>query len=277
MRLFKQCEDPLVMAVRKTYQANLIRMPRADVSPLCLIASNRQRSDYLGALQPLLDDGAPLGLTPRRVATSNALLEKSQSVNIDVGLKLLSGFLPAWGVPSAEIGTTFQSASKVTFRFSNVFRSFVDSTELSSAIEGRHVRISSPLMANFTGPHALGFYVIDATITSREFTMRVEHAQKSDFKLDVPAIQEIVEKAHSNLTVASKDASEVTFKGDLDMPFAFSCLQFILDNRGRISAINLHESIPSFGFNFGSALSSSTRVLLSDEPGLLEFESDPPS
>ncbi|MBV8641613.1 MAG: hypothetical protein JO070_09500, partial [Verrucomicrobia bacterium] len=100
-------------------------------------------------------------------------------------------------------------------------------------------------------------------------------AQTDAFNLSVPAIQEIVGKAHAEIRVDSKDAREITFEGPLDMPFAFSCLQFILRDQGKIGAIKLHENVPSFGFE--GTPSSLKRVLLTDEPGLLNFDSALPA
>jgi hypothetical protein len=271
MGLFKKCEDPLIVEVRKTYNANPIRMPRADIAPLCVIASKRQRADFLGRMQPLLVGSDVLDVTPRRAAVSSSLLEKSRSVNLDVGLNLLGGFLAAWGVPSAEIGLQFKGATKVSFRFSSVARWFVDATDLSAAVQNRRIKLSNPLVSNFLGDDPLGFYVIDATITSRDFAMRVEKTQTDAFNLAIPAIQEIVGKANAGIQVESRDALEIAFKGSLDMPFAFSCLEFVLGDQGKIGSIKLHENLPSFGFE--GKPSGSKQVLLTEEPGLLTFDS----
>ncbi|MFZ0930929.1 MAG: hypothetical protein WAN11_20150 [Syntrophobacteraceae bacterium] len=268
---FKKCDDPLVTAVRNKYQANPIRMPRCDIAPLCLIASNRRYSDFLGPLQPLLLGKDPVSVTLHHDPAPSGLIKESRAVSLDLGLDLLGGFLAAWGVHSADIGAKFKGASKVTFRFDKVSRVFVNPTDLSAAMEGRRISTSNPLISNLLGKKAWGFYIIDATITSSVFTIRVEEAQKGDFSLSVPAVQEIVGKAHAKIGIESEDSREITFKGECGMPFAFSCQQFKFNALGEIESIMLHENIPSLGFEPEKDASSSKRVLLTDQPGLLNL------
>jgi len=277
MGLFKACDDPLILAIRQTYDAIPLRMPRSDVAPLCVVASDRHRSDFLGPLQHLLTGDKALTAKLASARAPSSLRKKSRSVGIDVGLNLLGGFLAAWGVSSAEIETKFDGATRVSFRFSDVFRWFIAPTVLSEAVRGRRLRVENKLVANFLGENALGFYVIDATITSRDFILRVEETKSGGFKLAVPAIQDIVGQARAGLTVETADELELTFKGPVDMPFAFSCLQFVVDDQGDIAAITLHDNtLPTFGFDFAGEPSSSKRVLLTDDPGLLEFDNAVP-
>ncbi len=272
MPLRKKCEDPLVVAVRELYDMQPLVVPRGDVQPLCLIASDGETSKFLGPIQPLVKGNDPIAVRPSRVGGANALLEQSRAVGFDVGLKLLDGFLAAWGIPSASISANFHGATKVSFRFTDVSRVSVSPTDLSRAIQNRTIDVASPLTSVFFGPKALGFFVIDAIVTSRDFTMRLEDTATAGGGVSLPAIQALVGKVTTNVTVEQHDLREVTFKGDNELPFAFSCVRFSVSARGTVTAITPGSTIPPFRFSPGAAPSSTTRVLLTDEPGLFEFD-----
>ncbi|HYW47572.1 MAG TPA: hypothetical protein VE959_32180 [Bryobacteraceae bacterium] len=88
-------------------------------------------------------------------------------------------------------------------------------------------------------------YILDSAITSRDFSISVEKSNKAGFKVDVPAISQIVTKANANISVSSASSLSVTFKGDRQLGFAFSCVRASFDDTGKFTSLEPGGVIPN--------------------------------
>ncbi len=118
--------------------------------------------------------------------------------------------------------------------------------------------------------------VIDSVITSRDFSIQVGEARNTDFKLDVPAIQEMVGNAKAGVQVETTTGLDVTFKGDVPLTFAFTCLRCPLDSAGRLSlaphSAKLSFSMEKMTRDVDPAAAVYPPQRLYADPGLIEWQ-----
>jgi hypothetical protein len=275
MAWLKLCPgDPLVETLTDVFEANLVRVPEERIRPLGVVAHRNGKSSFRGALAPLLSGSADAlaGLALQQSRMADLSGKRSRKVSLDLGLEVLDGFLRGFGLSGgAALREQFEGADQVSFSFREVNRVYLDAGELGRLLKGRRLDPANPAVAIFMDrDDPYDFLLIDSAITSREFSIQVERAKTSDFKLDVPAIQDLIAKAKANVSVESSSSFGLSFAGPQALSFAFTCLQFLLDDQGRILSLPPYTGAP-LSFT-RSADTASNRVLLSTGPGLLEWE-----
>jgi hypothetical protein len=252
MPLFKLCnDDQLVNTLHSVFNANIVRVPEARINPLCMVAVTPQGPRFWGYLPDLvegkkdlqnaIDRQKAIGESPM----ANVSGKKSRSVNLDLGLQILEGFLGGFGLPSAGIAAKFNGAKTVSFSFQGVARSFISPGTLGKLL-GDHALDKGNTANDLFFQQAASLLVTDSVITSRDFSIQVGETKSSDFKLDVPAIQNIVGKANAAVKVETTTGLDITFKGDTPLTFAFTCLRCNADSAGRLSLVPHFEKV-SFG------------------------------
>jgi len=204
---------------------------------------------------------------------------QSRSVKLDLGLKILDGFLLGFGVFSAAISTQFKKAEKVSFSFKNVQRTYVDGNWLGRSLSGQIIDKGNPSAAIFFGRNPHRLLVIDSIITSNEFSISSEDSNQQGVSLDIPTIEAIVSRANAAVQVRTTSGFDVTFEGNKALTFAFTCLQMFIDPSGRISSLtpemeqvllSARGAVPRS--NEYDILYSPDRVRLSKAPAMLIWD-----
>ena len=150
---------------------------------------------------------------------------KTRAVSLDLGLEILGNFLQGFGVPSAGLSAAFQGAKKVSFSFNQVIRYFVDVNDLGERVARFGVDRANPAGSIFFQEgNAYRCCILDSAITSRDFTISVEETSKDDFHIDVPTLEQIVTKAKAGMSITESSKLTISFQGDKQLGFAFSCL-----------------------------------------------------
>ena len=239
--------DTVIDTLRSVFHANIVAVPESRIEPLVIVAVSGDTTSFRGAIIPLLTK--PTSFTKPQVLQSTMPVisgTKTQEVNLSVGLEILGNFLKGFGVPSIDLSASFSGATKVSFSFNGVIRFFVDINELGEHVKGSTLDRQNPAGSIFF-QHDPPFqcYILDSAITSRDFSISVEKSSKADFKVDVPAISQIVTKANANLSVSSASTLSVTFKGDKQLGFAFSCVRASFDGTGKFTSLEPGGVIPN--------------------------------
>jgi hypothetical protein len=294
MALLTLCPgDPVVESLRRLFGANLVRVPEERIRPLVVLARRGSQMSVRGELAPLISDAPPLAYVPGEIQSSampDVAGQRSRKVDVKLGLQILDGFLKGFGIPSAGIASEFSSARKVSFRFQEVARVFVDVNVLGQKLSGRSVDPANPAARIFIdSAERWEFLVLDSVITSKDFAISVEESAEGGVNLNVPAVQSLVGKASAGVNVSTSSGNDLIFRGPKALGFAFSCVRFELDDHGRIRAIAPGGTVGPLGFGPESAsaarghASAPEPVLLTSAPALLgldfssvEFESARP-
>lgn len=281
MAIFGLClGDPIIETLRGVFGQNILKVPEERYRPLTVMAARNSRISFRGSLPPLIM-GESLELPDALFADSrmtNIAGKRSRSVNLNVGLQILEGFLGGLGVPSAGVTNAFTGATQVSFRFDDVVRKWVDINSVGALLRGRRIDAENPAAAIFFGAEQFSFLVLDSVITSTDFTISVDRASAADFRLNVPAIQQLVANVSATIRVTTTTGLDLSFKGQQQLAFSFSCVRFVLSKDGTIDALVPAEQIRGLLSGFAAMPEehevrySPDRILLTSEPAMIEVD-----
>ncbi|MBX6363991.1 MAG: hypothetical protein IRZ00_09000 [Gemmatimonadetes bacterium] len=270
--------DPLVATLREVFGANIVRVPEERIRPVTVLATHGRTTAFRGALAPLLADGAPIDVPVQESRMANVSGRRSTSVQLDLGLQILGGFLKALQIPSAGIAAQFDGARKVSFQFQDVMRLFVDTGELGQRLRGRVVDRDNPA-ARILFDDDWKFLVVDSVITSSDFAIHVDEATRPGFALDLPAVQRIVAEANADVHVESASGRDLTFRGDKPLTYAFTCVRLFLSPDGRITAMPPAGDVPALAALLRPSAAAEreprdapARVLLVQAPAMIDVD-----
>ncbi len=272
--------DPLVETLTEVFGANIVRIPEERIQPISVLTSYDGKSAFRGALAPMLVGDPSITVPITTLQMSDVSGKRSRRVDFDLGLTILEGFLKGFGIPSAGIGLKLKGASEVSFTFKDVLRAFVDINLLGRVLTGRTVDKKSPAASIFFQDGKYTFLVIDSVITSSDFAISVDKTSDQGFKLDVPAIQNIVSEAKLGVSVSTTSGYDLVFKGSKHLGFAFSCVRLYLDSNGTITAMPPEPEVPALNIALDrlnmpghhKVHYSPDRIMLSEKSGMLSWD-----
>jgi hypothetical protein len=203
---------------------------------------------------------------------ANLSATKSKSIDTQLGLQIMNGFLQGFGTNGVSLDFAFNSVKKVSFSFQNVNRSFLDVGKLCSELNKRKFDLTNPINQSFL-KEIEECIIIDSVISSNNFSMKVEETTQTDFKFDIPEIQNIINSSDNKISANSSNSLEISFQGEIPLAFAFSSFIINCDEDGSIyyegEADKMHlTSIP----NDSEIFTPENIDLLESEFGLLEIE-----
>jgi hypothetical protein len=263
--------DPLISTIRDLFDAIPLRVPEERIQPMCVVASNRRKSFFLGRLEHILQTGVKSDVLTSQMPDLSG--EHTRKVKLHLGLQVLDGFLRGFGVPAMGIESAFDGATEVSFSFRDVRRKYVEITRLGKSLAKQKINLQNPVASIFNEGKKFDLLVIDSIITSSDFTIRVDKKKNENFRIDLPLVQSLIAQADTMVQVSSATGFDLTFQGSRHLTFAFSCVRFFLDLAGTIFLIEPGTYVPSLGM-FSTDLVSYTpdRILLSSRPGLLSWD-----
>ena len=265
--------DPILGFLAKTLKATPVLVPERRIQPVCVLAHHGARNAFLGPLIDILVGKPTLNVPMFDSPMAELSGKETRSVGIDVGLEVLGNFLGGFKVPSAGISACFTGARTVSFSFSNVSRHYVESTKLGGFVAGRSVEKKHPTAAIFFPRGQYKFLVIDSVITSSDFSIMVTNKSTAGFKLDIPAIQNIVTKASVGVQAEAASELGVTFRGKPEeaLTFAFTCVEFILDDSGLVTELLPPKAVTKAAPTRAARpkVDVPGRFIITKEPGLL--------
>jgi hypothetical protein len=229
--------DPIVDVLMDTFKANVIRVPEQRLKPLWIVGRRKGEQAARGALPALLD--APITVPAIADGAMAAVSgHKTKSVNAEVGLKIMEGFLAGFGLGGASpaLKAKFEGAMEVSFVFDGVERHYVDTGELGRSLAGRRFDLANPAGAIFSGEDRWDCFLIDSTITSTNFTIQVEKSSSQSFDLKLPEIQGLL-GASTGVTASQKSSLGVSFAGPQKLAFAFTAVRVKLGPEGQILSL----------------------------------------
>lgn len=271
--------DKIVDSLRNVFHANIVAIPESRIQPLVIVAASKDTTSFRGAILPLLTK--PTTFTSPQVSQStmpNISGTKTRAINLDLGLQILGNFLKGFGIPSIDLSPSFEGASKVSFSFNNVVRFFIDINELGEHVVGSVLNKENPSASIFfQQDKPFQFYILDSAITSSDFSVNVEQSKKPGFKINLPTISQIITNANANVSVTSASTESVTFKGDKQLGFAFSCVHASFDQSGKFTSLEPGGVIPNLeaaGYSDPDRLVAHTpdHVLLTRDPMMISAD-----
>src|SRR5580704_9688932 len=92
----RACKDPALTYLNGDGY-NVVRTPRVGIEPLDVLGRDKGYIDKLGSLSEIWDSTEPVPKASDPQPTANISGQKTQSLDLGIGLKLLAGVLTGMG------------------------------------------------------------------------------------------------------------------------------------------------------------------------------------
>jgi hypothetical protein len=267
--------DPLVALIYDLFSANMVRVPDSRIRPLSVIVHRGSRSSFRGSLLPLLTEGRALGVRPAVSELTDVAGRRSRRVTIDLGLHILRGFLKGFGLPSAELSSGLGGAAYLSFAFPSVRRVAYDVGALGWALAGRRIDRQNPAAAIVFGQSRYELLLIDSILTSSQLSVVFSSDRGQRLSADVSALSKIFDGLGAQVQASGDTDVELTLQSAHELTFAFTCVRLFFDLDGQITALPPDNRLRTLGDGAEASSRirySPDRVLLSDRPGLLNWD-----
>lgn len=215
--------DPIVQDLLK-YSANLLKMPMPCLMPLSVVAFRKGEIVKMGALADIstpCDEHAFWSL-PEGMLTSTRLsqLESKRTTPIPKvwGIKVLSGFLQGFGLPTENLEQAFQTTSEMAFSFGNIERLLVD-WDLAQCFLTQH-RMKDQIREKYgalAGAKLSQCLIVDSVIRSNVVRVHVTEVVAQN------TIEMLVPQAQAEVSLKVVDGNTLVFEHPRPLTFAFSC------------------------------------------------------
>lgn len=227
------CDDPL-LSMLKAFGYSVVRLPRADLAPLRLLARLARDLEDVGPLEALLRPGPhvpPPHVTTDRPSPALSGLHSS-SLDAGLGLSLLASLLASLGGSPQAARLAWRRARRVSFAFEAVREDRVALVDVDQYLADARINRRAPQLGRLL--EADDLYVTTSVIKSRTFTVTATDDTGAALELDVPAIGAL---AGAAVTVSAGRAEEcgVRFEGREALGFGFRALRLFFD-RGHYTA-----------------------------------------
>lgn len=263
--------DDLLITLKDTFKANPIQVPEARIQPFSVFSKTKRVIKYLGQVTALLTDNTPIGIPIDNSQMANLSSTRTKTVSMNLGLQIMDGFLKGLGANAASISFAFDKVRKLSFAFENVNRQYVDIGALCKILNQRKFDSENPVATSFINEDA-ECLIVDSTITSNNFNIKVEESSETGFSFDIPAIDKILSSGGNNINVKTEGAMQISFNGPTQLAFAFTAFLLKVEHDGSI----YYEGEPDRMYLTKAPHEEENRipppVLLNEQPGLSEIE-----
>ena len=227
------CSDPLVDFLKaQGYCA--VRVPRADLRPLQVLAMQDRALERLGELDEVLAAGdVPLPSLERAVPLPTLSGRRTGALSAGVGLSLLDGAFKAMGVQPPSLSASLAPGMTLTLAFDGVTEDRVDVALLDRYLAAADVRPGTPSVAALLDSDDV--YVIIAVLRCRRLLVTAHGADKHAASLSVPHVQGVVD-ASAALTVSREDDTTLAYEGRSPLAFGFKAVRLMYED-GRYAAL----------------------------------------
>lgn len=245
---------------------NVVRHPREGVRPLDLIGRQRDSVTYLGSIEKLIT--TPPGPLPR-MKTDHAAAgisgQSSSKLSLAVGLNVLCAVLSAFGA-GAGATAKYKDAKTIQFIFGDVLTDHVAPLDIGNFLKNGEVDDENPILNQYVMGNGR-LYVLTRTIKTNKFTVKAEGSGGAEVRLDVPAIQQILD-GHVRVSTESDSGGTVTYEGTKNLTFGFECFEVGVEE-GTLTMMSAKAGSIALSGATGAA---SAEPIILDPVGLLDLE-----
>jgi hypothetical protein len=239
--------DPLLEFIRKTFDAIPLRYPDSRVTPLGVIAVAKSEVRIMGQLANLTDAAEWKEPSSETVDVPDIAGNISSQFAWKSGLSLLAPFLShmfdvGQGELSARIGTGRDASNGVRVSLARAQRTFVAPLVCSRALQLSTFRVPAQFLTD-SGETEVRFHLIDSVLTAREIELSVGENTATNVVAGLQA--SLAGKASSNAVRKSKTG--VTITGNKRAPFAFTCLEMVLEKDGVLNGLKIPSKSDRLG------------------------------
>ena len=259
------CKDPFLTYL-KEFGYNVIRLPKADVKPLQVLARCGKDLNRLGEINNLLvaGDSIPLPKLKENTRAASISGQRTGDLSVGVGLSILGTVIGAMGGSKLGLDTKYQNAKTTMFEFQDVFEDTVEIIELDKFLGDADINPFSRHVAELL--EADDLYITTSTIKSTKFTIEAKKSDGTALELTIPDIQGIV-GGNVKVSGAASVTSKICYESPIPLVFGFQAVRLFYDN-GCYTAIEPLDSGSAGMKALGKAPSDGAARLMTDGPFL---------
>ena len=236
------CRDPYLETLR-AFGYNVVRLPKADITPLQLLTKHERDFTRLGDLTDILvaRESASAESASAESASEKASLPKiventqvadisgkrTGDLSLGLGLSILGTIIAALGGSKLGLDTQYEQARSISFEFDDVLQDSVQITDLDQYLGGADINPLSVHVGNLLLADQV--FTTTAVIKSKKYTVEAKKSRKASLELNVPVIQEIV-GADVKVSGAAETTSKISFEGGTPLVFGFQAVQIFYQN-----------------------------------------------
>jgi hypothetical protein len=241
------CKDPVLTYLNKDGY-NIVRTPRTGIEPLDILGRDGKSIEKLGSLAEVWSSPQ----TPPKISDPQPAVnisgQRTQSLDLGIGLKLLADLLGALGsnagLPSLQ--TNYKRSRAVEFKFIDVFSVGLTAFSLGNYLAQGTLNLANPVVQAYFANEETDEFVITEILKSASLSVTAKGHDTSDVTLDLPAIQSMV-GASIVVKLGSSSDSEIVYQGNSQLTFGFKAFQTFFEN----GAWRIRGVQPSGGLAFG--------------------------
>lgn len=221
------CKDPFVTYL-KSFGYNPIRLPRANIRPLQILAQSGKDLTWMGDITDVFvpEQGGQLPAVEADVPAGNISGQRTGEMSIGLGVSLLGNVIGAMGGSKLGLDVAYKNAKSAVFEFTDVLSDAVSVAKLDQFLGGSDVNPNSVTLGKML--EADQIYVVTGTVKSQKFTVEAKKSGGGSVAVDVPVVQQIV-GANVKVGGAGAQTSKLTYEGKVPLVFGFQAVQLYFD------------------------------------------------
>lgn len=221
------CKDPFVTYL-KSYGYNTIRLPRANIRPLQILARKGTELTALGELTDVFVQPAGVTVPPIEadVPAGNISGQRTGDMSIGVGLSILGSVIGAMGGSKLGLDAQYTNAKSAVFEFTGVLSDSVSLAGLDQFLGGSDINPNSVTIGQMLDADEV--HVITNTIKASKVVLEGKDDRGATIGVDVPVIQQIV-GGSVKVSTAGNAASKVLYEGSVPLVFGFQAVRLFYD------------------------------------------------
>jgi hypothetical protein len=220
------CSDPYLNLL-KSFGYSVVRLPKADIRPLQVMAKQGNDLDRLGEISTLLIPGSePLPQVTQDRQAANISGQHTGDVSFGVGLSILGNVIGAMGGSKLGLDVQYKKANTVVFEFSDVLEDSIEVLKLDAYLAAADVNPLSRFAAELLDADEI--YTTTAVLKSKKLSVEATQSNGAKLEVDLPVIQQVV-GGNVKVSADMKATSKVTYEGSMPLVFGFQAMQLFYD------------------------------------------------
>jgi len=217
----------------------VVRLPKADLRPLQLLAKQGDDLDRLGEVPSLLVAGSHIPLPP--ITSTPAITisgQRTGDLSIGVGISVLGNVIGALGGSKLGLDGQYKQAKSAVFEFLDVVQDQIEVIQLDRYLADADIDPYGRYVKQLLEADRL--YVTTATIKSKKFAVEAKKSDGTTLALDVPVIQQMI-GGSIKVSGDGSTTSKLTYEGTMPLVFGFQAVQLFYD-KGRYTSFKPVEA-----------------------------------
>ncbi len=259
------CKDPATTYL-KQFGYNVIRLPKADFSPLTLLVKEKNKLTVLGDLATVIhSDVAALPEVKKDTPVTHITGKKTANLSAGIALDILGKVISAMGGSKLGVELKYKSARSLQFTFSSASEDSIQITTLDTFLSQTDILGNPGHVARLM--EADDVFIVTAVLKSNEITVDADSANETNAGISIPEIQQAI-GGNVQVSGANTSTSSLTYKGAIPLAFGFKAIRLFYED-GKYK--RFEPANASMAVSLSSDITEGSFMYMSDK-GYVDFD-----